>query len=158
MKRIYKYAAKIEQMASDKEVAMIMSLTGVDEETATRAYLNSECMEEAIDLLLPKPSVSGDKYILAKPKINTGLTPEQEALCKRGRWLQDQVNVVFSVAHSKTRTPQDLSAPEGEQGPQVVDQASVPMAQRTDSGEGQQDSPAKTTLLTPQSESLHETD
>ena len=91
---------------------MIMSLTGVDEETASAAYMNTESVEDAIDSLLQKPAVSGDKYIPAKPKINTGLTPEQEALCKRGRWLQDQVNVVFSVAHSKTRTPQDAMVPE----------------------------------------------
>lgn len=91
---------------------MIMSLAGVDEVTASAAYLNFETVEEAIDSLLPKPAVSGDKYIPAKPKIDTGLTPEQEALCKKGRWLQDQVNVVFSVAHSKTRTPQDETVPE----------------------------------------------
>jgi len=121
---------------------MIMSLTGVDEETASRAYLNYETVEDAIDSLLPKPSVSGDKYIPPKPKINTGLTPEQEALCKRGRWLQDQVNVVFSVAHSKTRTPQGLSAPEEEQGPQVAGPVSVPTT--TESAESQQDSHEKT--------------
>ena len=132
-------------MASDKEVAMIMSLTGADEETATQAYLNSESLEEAIDLLLPKPSVSGDKYIPAKPKINTGLTPEQDALCKRGRWLQDQVNVVFSVAHSQTRTPQGLSAPETSQGPQVAPPASVTVPVLTASAESQPDSPEKTT-------------
>ena len=131
-------------MASDKEVAMIMSLTGVDEETASAAYLNYETVEEAIDSLLPKPVVSGDKYIPPKPKVNTGMTPEQEALCKRGRWLQDQVNVVFSVAHSKTRTPQGLSAPETSQGPQVAPPASVTVPMLADSAESQPDSPAKT--------------
>ena len=130
---------------------MIMSLTGVDEETATQAYLNTESVEEAIDLLLPKPSVSGDKYIPAKPKVNTGMTPEQEALCKRGRWLQDQVNVVFSVAHSKTRTPQDLSAPDSSQGPQVAVPVSVPMLAGSD--ESPQDSLGKTPLPSLQSES-----
>jgi len=93
-------------------VAMIMSLTGVTEEVAKQAYIRHETVEDAVDSLLPKPAVSGDKYIPAKPKVNTGMTPEQEALCKKGRWLQDQVNVVFSVAHSKTRTPQDETVPE----------------------------------------------
>lgn len=90
---------------------MIMSLTGVDEATASAAYLRFETLEDAVDSLLLKPTVSGDKYIPAKPKVDSGLTPEQEALCKKGRWLQDQVNVVFSVAHSKTRTPQDETVP-----------------------------------------------
>ena len=124
---------------------MIMSLTGVDEQTASRAYLDYETMEEAIDSLLPTPRVSGDKYIPDKPKINTGLTPEQEALCKRGRWLQDQVNAVFSVAHSKTRTPQDLSALETSQEPQVARLASATVPMLTDSAESQPDSPEKTT-------------
>jgi hypothetical protein len=123
---------------------MIMSLTGVDEETASAAYLNHETVEDAIDSLLPKPNVAGDKYIPPKPKVNTGLTPEQEALCKRGRWLQDQVNVVFSVAHSKTRTPQDLSVPEASQGPQVADPVSATVPTLTESGESQPDSPVKT--------------
>lgn len=94
-------------MASDKDVQMIMMLTGVDEVTASKAYLDHEDLEDAIASLLPTPSVSGDKYIPKKPSINNGLTPEQEALCKKGRWLQDRVNVVVSVAHSKTRTPLD---------------------------------------------------
>ena len=99
-------------MASDKEVQMIMSLTGVDETTASDAYLRYESVEDAIDSLLPKPAVAGDKYIPPKPTIDSGLTPEQKALCERGRWLQEKVNVVFSVAHSKSRTLQDEDQPE----------------------------------------------
>lgn len=64
----------------------------------------------AIESVFEKPEISGDKYIPPKPKVDSGLTPEQEAICKKGRWLQDQVNVVFSVAHSKTRTqPEQLT-------------------------------------------------
>ena len=102
MKRIYKYAAKKEQMASDKEIMMIMSLTGVDEETASAAYLRFETTEDAIDSLLQKPVVAGEKYFPVKPKVDTGMTAEQEERCRKGRWLQDKVNAVFSVAHSKT--------------------------------------------------------
>lgn len=91
---------------------MIMSLTGVAEEEAKQAYIRHETIEDAVDALLVKPETKGDKYIPAKPKVETGMTAEQEALCKKGRWLQDQVNVVFSVAHSKTRTPQDAMVPE----------------------------------------------
>ena len=103
-------------MSSDKDIQMIMSLTGVDEETASAAYLRYETTEDAIDFLLQKPVVSGDKYLPAKRKIDTGLSPEQEERCKRGRWLQDQVNVVFSAAHSKTRTQPDPSSQALEDG------------------------------------------
>lgn len=107
-------------MASDKEVQMIMQLTGVDEETASAAYIHHETIEDAIDALLPKPMTAGDKYIPPKPTINTGLTPEQKVLCERGRWLQERVNAVFSVAHSKIRTLQD----EGQE--EVPEHAGVP--------------------------------
>jgi hypothetical protein len=98
-------------MSFSKEIQMIMSLTGVEEATASDALHRYETVESAIDALLEKPIVSGDRYIPAKPKVETGLTAEQEERCRKGRWLQDKVNVVFSVAHSKTRTPQDLEAP-----------------------------------------------
>ena len=96
---------------------MIMQLTGVYEVTASAAYLRHETVEDAIDSLLLKPVVAGDKYIPPKPTVDSGLSPEQKALCERGRWLQDKVNVVFSVAHSKTRSlldevPQEVPAHE----------------------------------------------
>ncbi len=138
-------------MASDKDIAMIMSLTGVDEATASAAYLQTECVEDAIDRLLPKPVVSGDKYIPAKPNVNTGMTPEQEERCRRGRWLQDQVNVVFSVAHSKTRSPQDLLVPVEESTQTTVPVVSVPAL--TDGS--QPDAGAKTSPSNQQSGDLH---
>ena len=134
-------------MASDKEVAMIMSLTGVDEVTASEAYLQTECVEDAVDRLLQKPAVSGDRYIPPKPKVKTGMTTEQEERCKRGRWLQDQVNVVFSVAHSKTRIQPD---------PLVLVEESTPSASAVSvpalTDESQPDAGEKTTPSTQQSE------
>ena len=62
----------------------------------------------AVDSLMTKPVSQGDKYIPPPPKVDSGMTSEQEERCRKGRWLQDQVNVVFSAAHSQTRTPQDL--------------------------------------------------
>lgn len=134
-------------MSYGKEIQMIMSLTGVDEATASEAYNRCETMEDAIDSLLPKPAVSGDKYLPAKRKLDNGLTPEQEERCKRGRWLQDQVNVVFSVAHSKIRTPQDHEAEKSSEQPTEVVLPSV------EELKSQQGSPEKTILPTPQSES-----
>ena len=111
---------------------MIMSLTGVTEEVAKQAYIRHETIEDAVDALLVKPETKGDKYIPAKPKVNTGMTPEQEAICKKGRWLQDQVNVVFSVAHSKTRTQQDEMVPEASEESHPVSVPTISNQSKTD--------------------------
>jgi hypothetical protein len=89
-----------------------MELANVSREMAEEALAKHKEVWLAVDALMERPVVAGDKYIPPKPKVNTGLTSEQEALCERGRWLQDQVNAVFSVAHSKIRTPQDEGQPE----------------------------------------------
>jgi len=126
-----------------------MELAGVDEATATEALLRYETVEDAVDALLPKPVVSGSKYIPSPPKVDTGMTPEQEERCKKGRWLQDQVNAVFSVAHSKTRTLQDESAPAASQAcPPGVASPELPAAPPG----SPRDAPEKMTLPTLQSE------
>jgi len=135
-------------MVSDKEIQMIMSLTGVDEKTAEDAYMRYEDVTEAIDALLQKPVVSGEKYIPVKPKIDKGMTSEQEERCRKGRWLQDQVNSVFSVAHSKVRTQHDSVQQECSEEPPVL---SVPVVEESLQ---LQDDPEKTTQPTPQSETL----
>ena len=81
---------------------LVMSLAGVDESTAARALLEYETVEDAVDALLVKPVISGDAYLRPRPTVDSGLTPEQEERCQKGRWLQDKVNAVFSVAHSQT--------------------------------------------------------
>jgi len=105
-----------------------MELAGVSREIAEAALAEHKEVWLAVDALIQKPSVSGDKHIPPKPKVNTGLTSEQQTLCDRGRWLQDQINVVFSVAHSKTRSPHDdlPQAPESSQ-PLEDQQVSVPV-------------------------------
>jgi hypothetical protein len=86
-----------------KDIEMIQSMCNVGFAKAWRAYVdNDQDVVKAIESLFEKPVVSGEKYIPGTPQIDTGMTPEQEERCKRGRWLQDKVNAVFSVAHSKT--------------------------------------------------------
>ncbi len=89
---------------------MVMSLTGVDETAAREALATYHTVDRAVEALFVKPVVSGEKYLPPKPQIDDGLTEEQRALCSKGRDLQDRVNVVYSVAHSKTRTLRDLPA------------------------------------------------
>lgn len=86
---------------------LVMGLAGVSREKAEEALAKHKEVWLAVDALMERPVVTGDKYIPQKPKVSTGLTSEQEALCLRGRWLQDQVNAVFSVAHSKVQTQPD---------------------------------------------------
>lgn len=107
---------------------LVMELAGVDRKTAEDALAKHKEVWLAVDALIQKPSVSGDKHIPSKPKVDTGLTSEQQMICDRGRWLQDQINVVFSVAHSKTRSPLDdlPGAPEASQ-PLEDQQVSVPV-------------------------------
>jgi hypothetical protein len=85
------------------DATMVQQLTGCSREEAEKALTHHETVLDAVESLIPaNPVVSGNKYIPPKPKVDTGMNPEQQALCERGRWLQDKVNAVFSVAHSKT--------------------------------------------------------
>ena len=84
------------------DATMVQQLTGCTREEAEKSLMDHENVLDAVESLIPaNPVVSGAKYIPPKPKVDTGMDPEQVALCERGRWLQDKVNAVFSVAHSK---------------------------------------------------------
>ena len=103
---------------------MVQQMTGCSEEEAKTALLNHETVLDAIESLIPaNPVNSGAKYIPPKPTIQTGMDEEQTAICARGRWLQDKVNAVFSVAHSKI---QEQTPPVSEQqtSPSKVDPSS----------------------------------
>ena len=130
-----------------------MEFANVSREVAEDALAKHKEVWMAVDALMVKPVVAGDKYIPAKPKIDTGLSAEQEELCMRGRWLQDQVNAVFSVAHSKIRNQPSLEGVLEEQTPGLPSsQESVAEVATTES---QPDSGEKTPQLVRQSESLH---
>jgi len=130
---------------------LVMELAGVDEATAKRALLEHETVEDAVDALLVKPVVSGERFLPPPPTIDRGMTEEQEARCKKGRWLQDQVNAVFSVAHSKTRTQPAPEAPsESEASRLDAASPSLPVAPPG----SPQGGPERMTLPTLQSETL----
>ncbi len=94
--------------ADIENVNMISRLTSYSDSKALSIYLRmNRDVIATIDAILEKPIVSGDKYIPKKPQIDTGLTQEQTERCIKGRDLQDKINAVFSVAHSKTQTLQD---------------------------------------------------
>ena len=124
------------------DATMVQQLTGCSREEAERALTQHETVLDAVESLIPaNPVVSGAKYIPPKPKVDTGMDPEQIALCERGRWLQDKVNAVFSVAHSKT-----LPDPLAQQSLMQTSEASVatiPLA-LTEESESSQDSHEQT--------------
>ncbi len=134
--------------------ALVQELAGVDKDTAIAALKATHGnVEDAIDRLLQKPVCKGDQYIPQKPRVNTGLSDEQKAMCERGRWLQSKVNEVVSVAHSKIRNQQVPSAEQTEELPAVT----LPTLQEEESQSTTESLPGsheQTTLQSEQSESL----
>ncbi len=132
----------------------IMELTGCRETQAIFALIGTGGdIVEAIDRLLQKPVCKGDQYIPPKPKLDTGLSDEQKAMCERGRWLQSKVNEVVSVAHSKIRNQQVPSAEQTEELP--VANLTLPTLQEVElqsTTESQLDSHEQTTPQVVQSE------
>jgi len=125
-----------------------MELAGVDRATAEAALAEHKEVWLAVGSLMETPTLASDKYLPPKPKAFTDLTSEQKELCDRGRWLQDRINAVFSVAHSKTLSlPDDLpTVPELEE-PQTTE---IPTA-AVEPIVSQPDSPEQTTLPVSQS-------
>ena len=116
---------------------MVQQLTGCTREEAEKSLEQYENVLDAVESLIPaNPVVTGAKYIPPKPKVDTGMDSEQQALCERGRWLQDKVNVVFSVAHSKIQ-PDLLAQQSSSQSAEVS--VSTPLASIEES-ESSQDS------------------
>jgi len=117
------------------DVEMICQLIGCSQEEASQALLKHETVVDALESLIPPaPVVSGSKYIPSKPIVDSGLSAEQKELCERGRWLQDKVNAVFSVAHSKT-----LPLPDAPQ--EVLAHVPVPQDVPIESSEPAQNEP-----------------
>ena len=83
-------------------IETIMSFTNCTREEAVGAMaIYGGDMIKAMDLLFKKPVVTGEKHIPAAPKVETGQTEEQKALCAQGRDIMDKLTVVFSGAHRK---------------------------------------------------------
>ena len=122
---------------------MVQQLTGCSREEAEKALNDHENVLDAVESLIPaNPIVSGAKYIPPKPKVDTGMDPEQKALCERGRWLQEKVNAVFSVAHSKVLP--DLMAEQSSS--QSVEESVVSIPVVTEESVSSQDSHEQTVL------------
>lgn len=128
---------------------MVQQMTGCTRDEAEKALIAHETVIDAIAALIPEnPVVSGNKYIPAKPKVDTGMDAEQAALCERGRWLQDKVNAVFSVAHSKTLPdqPAEQASSQSAEAPVLL-----PAVAAVEESESSPDNREQTAQSTPQS-------
>ena len=131
---------------------IVMELTGCGPKEAAEALGKHKEIWLAVDALMAKPVVSGEKYMPKKPAIDTGMTDEQKERCDRGRWLQDQVNAVFSVAHSQIQSDQKALEAEQPAVEPVPAEVSIPQLPSTTSSTP--DSVEKSPLPAPQSELL----
>jgi len=119
------------------DATMVQQLTGCSLEEAEKALNQHETVLDAIESLIPaNPVVSGAKYIPSKPKVDTGMDPEQIALCERGRWLQDKVNAVFSVAHSKIQPSQSAEQSLSQSVEESVVLVPVALTEESESSQG----------------------
>jgi len=131
----------------ESTIETVMTFANCSREDAVGALaIYGGDMLKAIDALFQKPVVSGEKHIPPPPKVETGQTEEQKALCAQGRDLMDKLTVVFSGAHRKTleQTPPEAGA----LAPAEADQAQ-PSA--TNAPEPEQGSLAQTSQPYPQS-------
>ena len=120
------------------DITMVQQMTGCTRDEAEKALVAHETVLDAIEALIPaNPVTSGARYIPPKPKVDHGMNEEQAALCARGRWLQDKVNAVFSVAHSKTLEQTPLGS-EPQTSPALVDLPVViePVSAQPESAQG----------------------
>ena len=132
---------------------LVMELTGCGPKEAAEALGKYKEIWLAVDALMAKPVVSGEKYIPKKPAVDTGMTEEQIERCEKGRWLQDKVNAVFSVAHSQTLPAQPALEEAALAAESAPAEASVPQLPSTISSRLGSDE--KSSPLAPQSEPLH---
>ena len=130
---------------------LVMELTGCGMKQAAEALAKHKEIWMAVDSLLTKPVVSGDKYIPEKPVVDTGMDEEQRQRCAKGRWMQDKINEVFSAAHPKSQTQPDAEA---HAALAVLSDSPAAVSAKTPDSSPPLDSAGQTTLPAPQSERL----
>jgi len=115
------------------DVDMIQSLAGCTLEQAEISLKEYGSIEAAVDGLLSKPTVSGEKYIVPVPK-KIHHEPEQEERCALGRAMMDKLTAVSSAAHSKIRSGQSLegdAVQQLQQDPSGPKDSSVPLVEQS---------------------------
>jgi len=120
-------------------------------EEATRALELHGSVIAAVDSLMQKPKVSGEKYLQPRER-RAHLDPEQDEMCRKGRELMDRLTLI-SAYH-----PQVQHAPSVEEAATKALQSrpSEPAPSAQSSGAAPQpDSPEQTVPLFAQSSTPH---
>ena len=94
----------------------------------------------AVDSMLKKPNVSGEKYLQPKER-RSHLDPEQDEMCRKGRELMDRLTVISAYHPQVQRAPSVEEA--ATKALQSRPSAPAPSAQPS-GAEPQQDSPSQT--------------
>jgi len=89
-------------------VAMIQSLADCSASDAEKALLEYGNVVAAVDSLLSRTAISGEKHIPQVQRIKHN-DPEQEERCAAGRALMDKLTVVTSAAQTKIQSGQALA-------------------------------------------------
>lgn len=92
----------------DADITMLVNLTGCSREQAEEALFHHRDLITAIDSMLVKPTTTGDKYIPPPPKVDTGMDPEQEERCARGRKVVETLNAGISSAYQAKQKSQHV--------------------------------------------------
>jgi hypothetical protein len=87
---------------------MIQSLASCTAEQAILALNEHGTVEAAVDALMDKPIVAGQKYIPPARVLHPN-DPEQEERCAKGRMLMDKLTALSSAAQTKIRSGQQLA-------------------------------------------------
>lgn len=83
-------------------VEQVMNLACCSKEDAQRALANTKNnVIDAVDMLLDRPVVKGEKFLPPKPTINDGLTEEVRNKIKQARELAEILNAGARVAETK---------------------------------------------------------
>lgn len=83
-------------------VEQVMNLACCSKEDAQRALANTKNnVIDAVDMLLEKPVVRGDRLLPPKPTINDGLTDEVRNKLKQARELAEILNAGARAAETK---------------------------------------------------------
>jgi hypothetical protein len=109
-------------------VDQIMLLAGCSKEAAEDAFERHGDVVLALDELLETPVCKGTRYIPPPPKIDRMMTPEQEALCKKGRETMDKLNAEQTTAYrlANQQVAKDVGSTVPSSAPQRALPSSVP--------------------------------
>lgn len=125
-------------------VEQVMNLACCSREDAERILAETSDVIEAVDRLLSKPVVKGEKFLPPKPTIDDGLTEEVRNKIKQARELAEILNAGARAAETKRTQERPVVQgaveflPQSDQQEDHLQVPTLPSSERS-----QEESPAK---------------